>query len=226
MDEMLGGLTVQARRSRLFRLRTLVAHASSPALKQEMLEGLTDADIRRMPPFPFPERLFPAGTFPSGMRFSSDFKLPPSVEELLEQNGPEALHALFAAAGSGTSARHRAAHQGAADAGSDSRTDSGSSDWHTDDEQSDTDDDVVTHVRCDKMRGYACVCMSTDKYQPVLAATRRAKLRSARAALPLHRVPTPRLGAAGSKPRAQASWVSCRNCCPAHPSYGRIADLA
>ena len=118
-----------------------------------MLEGLTDADIRSMPPFPFPERLFPAGTFPSGMRFSADFKLPPSVEELLEQSGPEAVHALFAAAGRSTSSRRTAAYQGGADAndGSESRSGSSSSDWHTDDEESDRDSDD-SQFRCDELR--------------------------------------------------------------------------
>jgi hypothetical protein len=110
-----------------------------------MLEGLSNADIRRMPPFPFPERLFPAGTFPSGMRFSADFKLPPSVEELLEQSGPEALHALFAAASPGSSFR---ANQGDTAAGS------GSSDWHTD---IDSDSDTDSHVRCVRSRQQSCV---------------------------------------------------------------------
>lgn len=103
-----------------------------------MLEDLSNADIRRMPPFPFPERLFPAGTFPSGMRFSADFKLPPSVEELLELSGPEALHALFAAASPGSSSRRKAAYQG------DTAASSGS-DWHTD---VDSDSDTDSHVRC------------------------------------------------------------------------------
>lgn len=114
---------------------------------------MSNADIRRMPPFPFPERLFPAGTFPSGMRFSADFKLPPSVEELLEQSGPEALHALFAAASPGSSFR---ANQGdtAAGSGSDGLTGSGSSDWHTD---VDSDSDTDSHVRCVRSRQQSCV---------------------------------------------------------------------
>jgi hypothetical protein len=118
-----------------------------------MLEGLSNADIRRMPPFPFPERLFPAGTFPSGMRFSADFKLPPSVEELLEQSGPEALHALFAAASPGSSSR---ANQGdtAAGSGSDGFSGSGSSDWHTD---VNSDSDTDSHVRCVRSRQQSCV---------------------------------------------------------------------
>ena len=138
MDEMLGGLTVQACLCRVDFVRRMLLMLPGT---QEMLDGLTDADIRRMPPFPFPERLFPAGTFPSGMRFSADFKLPPSVEELLEQSGPEALHALFAA---GNSSGHRAAYE---DNGSDSFDDSGSSDWHTDDEES----SFVSHIRCDEL---------------------------------------------------------------------------
>jgi hypothetical protein len=31
---------------------------------EELFEGMTAADVRSMPPFPFPERLFPRGTFP------------------------------------------------------------------------------------------------------------------------------------------------------------------
>jgi hypothetical protein len=120
-----------------------------------MLEGLSDADIRRMPPFPFPERLFPAGTFPSGMSFSADFMLPPSVEELLEQSGPEALHALLAAASPGSSSRRKAAYHGdtAAGSGSDAFTGSGS-DWHTD---VDSDSDADSHGRCVRNRQHLSV---------------------------------------------------------------------
>ena len=62
MGEMLGGLPISA-----------------------MLAGIDEDEIAAMPPFPFPEKLFPPGTFPKGMRFSSDFNLPPAVEEMLEK---------------------------------------------------------------------------------------------------------------------------------------------
>ena len=62
MGEMLGGLSIG-----------------------EMLAGLDEDDVAAMPPFPFPEKLFPPGTFPKGMRFSSDFNLPPAVQEMLEK---------------------------------------------------------------------------------------------------------------------------------------------
>ena len=58
---------------------------------QDMLEGLEEEDLRHMPPFPFPEKLFPPGTFPKGMRFSTEFNLPPSVEEALENGDPNVL---------------------------------------------------------------------------------------------------------------------------------------
>ena len=51
-----------------------------------------------MPPFPFPKELFPPGTFPPGMKFSTDFHMPPAVEELLESGGPDALAAMMAGA--------------------------------------------------------------------------------------------------------------------------------
>ena len=62
-----------------------------------------------MPPFPFPKELFPPGTFPPGMKFSTDFHMPPAVEELLESGGPDALAAMMAAADApaGTSSRLR-----------------------------------------------------------------------------------------------------------------------
>ena len=112
-----------------------------------MLEGMSGADIRRMPPFPFPERLFPAGTFPRGMRFSADFKLPPSVEELLERSGPEALHALFAG-GPGASTRDGGAFERNGTGSESEGTGSDSSDWHTD-EAGDSDDGsaYVRYVR-------------------------------------------------------------------------------
>jgi hypothetical protein len=45
----------------------------------EMFEGMSEEDIADMPPFPFPEKLFPPGTFPNGMKFSSEYNLPPQV---------------------------------------------------------------------------------------------------------------------------------------------------
>ena len=106
-----------------------------------MLEGLTTEDVRSMPPFPFPERLFPAGTFPAGMRFSAEFKLPPAVEELLEQSGPEALQALLPSTGVAKAAPREAAFGASAAASENSEPFSGgdSSGWHTDDGVSDTD---------------------------------------------------------------------------------------
>ena len=41
--------------------------------------GMSAGDLKDMPPFPFPEKLFPPGTFPAGMRFSDEFNLPPQV---------------------------------------------------------------------------------------------------------------------------------------------------
>jgi hypothetical protein len=66
-----------------------------------LLGGLEEEDLAHMPPFPFPKELFPPGTFPEGMKFSTDFHMPPAVEELLEQGGPEALGAMFGAGGGG-----------------------------------------------------------------------------------------------------------------------------
>ena len=52
----------------------------------EMVAGMSAAEIRRMPPFPFPKELFPPGTFPEGMRFSCDglADLPPSMLKAIE----------------------------------------------------------------------------------------------------------------------------------------------
>jgi hypothetical protein len=65
-----------------------------------MLSGLSKRDIAAMPPFPFPKELFPAGTFPEGMRFSREGLegVPPSVEALLGAGDGAALGAMFAAA--------------------------------------------------------------------------------------------------------------------------------
>ena len=60
----------------------------------EMLEGLDSRSMSNMPPFPFPEVLFPENTFPAGMKFAKDFHVPPAVSELLENEGPEALQDL------------------------------------------------------------------------------------------------------------------------------------
>ena len=61
---------------------------------EEMLDGLGAADLKSMPPFPFPALLFSPGTFPDGMRFAEDFHVPPSVTELIESQGTEALQKL------------------------------------------------------------------------------------------------------------------------------------
>ena len=192
-----------------------------------MLDGLTEADIRRMPPFPFPERLFPAGTFPSGMRFSADFKLPPSVEELLEQSGPEALHALAAAAGNST--RCGAAFERNTSGGSDSATDSDSNGWHTDEDASDTDDCIGSlnkYVNCTaahqgtlRPNGFALFAETNTALESYQAALARGQARLAGfpeslaqastrdkglATLPPHRL-APHPGAAGLKLRGQAT---------------------
>lgn len=61
LDELLGGLTLQARPQSGRRHQHGLTH---PVLSQELVGGLSRAEARRMPPFPFPERLFPPGTFP------------------------------------------------------------------------------------------------------------------------------------------------------------------
>eukprot|EP00854_Cymbomonas_tetramitiformis_P002506 gene2506-3252_t len=91
MCEMLGGMSIE-----------------------DMLEGMNDGDVEDMPPFPFPEKLFPAGTFPKGMKFSTEFKLPPQVEEALDK-GETDLAALF----------EKSKRNVAARAGSDSDDDGG-----------------------------------------------------------------------------------------------------
>ena len=52
---------------------------------KEMTAGLSRQELAAMPPFPFPKELFPPGTFPEGMTFSSDGleNLPPQVEAML-----------------------------------------------------------------------------------------------------------------------------------------------
>ena len=52
---------------------------------RSMVAGLSEDDLRAMPPFPFPKELFPEGTFPEGMRFSSEGlgTVPPAVAEML-----------------------------------------------------------------------------------------------------------------------------------------------
>eukprot|EP00191_Tetraselmis_sp_GSL018_P023532 CAMPEP_0177624730 /NCGR_PEP_ID=MMETSP0419_2-20121207/29666_1 /TAXON_ID=582737 /ORGANISM="Tetraselmis sp., Strain GSL018" /LENGTH=281 /DNA_ID=CAMNT_0019125517 /DNA_START=94 /DNA_END=936 /DNA_ORIENTATION=- len=76
MQEMLGGVSIK-----------------------EMLRGLSKGDLEEMPPFPFPKELFPPGTFPEGLRFSSEglAGLPPSVEEALASGEPGALGEMFGA---------------------------------------------------------------------------------------------------------------------------------
>ena len=53
----------------------------------DMVAGMPPAEIASMPPFPFPRELFPEGTFPPGMRFSSDGmgELPPSMVRAMEE---------------------------------------------------------------------------------------------------------------------------------------------
>ena len=53
----------------------------------DMLDGMSEREIASMPPFPFPKELFPEGTFPKGMRFSSEglSELPPSMLRAMEE---------------------------------------------------------------------------------------------------------------------------------------------
>ena len=53
----------------------------------DMVRSMSPAEIAAMPPFPFPRELFPEGTFPPGMRFSSDglADLPPSMQRAMEE---------------------------------------------------------------------------------------------------------------------------------------------
>ena len=53
----------------------------------DLVAGMSAAEIKAMPPFPFPKELFPEGTFPPGMRFSCDglAELPPSMMRALEE---------------------------------------------------------------------------------------------------------------------------------------------
>ncbi|PNH12507.1 DnaJ subfamily B member 11 [Tetrabaena socialis] len=64
---------------------------------REMLSCFTPRELARLPPFPFPKELFPAGTFPPGLRFSSKGLkgMPPQLEAMI-QNGD--LASLFSAA--------------------------------------------------------------------------------------------------------------------------------
>lgn len=58
-------------------------------------------ELEAMPPFPFPKELFPPGTFPEGLRFSSEGlgNLPPAIEALLSgESGDVDMAALFEAA--------------------------------------------------------------------------------------------------------------------------------
>ena len=64
---------------------------------KEMLEGMSEEEIRVMPPFPFPRELFPKGTFPPGLRCSSEGLkgVPPSVSSVLRSSRPERLGEMF-----------------------------------------------------------------------------------------------------------------------------------
>ena len=47
----------------------------SAALGEPLLQSLTTMtvdELKALPPFPFPQELFPPGTFPPGLRFSSE----------------------------------------------------------------------------------------------------------------------------------------------------------
>ena len=68
---------------------------------RDMVAGMSRAELAAMPPFPFPKELFPAGTFPEGLRFSRDGLqgVPPAVEALLESENAAELGKMFAAAG-------------------------------------------------------------------------------------------------------------------------------
>ena len=63
----------------------------------EMVEGMSEAELAEMPPFPFPKELFPKGTFPPGMRFTSEglSNLPPSMLSALEDGVPPDLADMF-----------------------------------------------------------------------------------------------------------------------------------
>ena len=67
---------------------------------REMLEGMTDEEVETMPPFPFPRELFPPGTFPEGLRCSSEGLkgVPPSVSAILKSDRPERLGEMYEAA--------------------------------------------------------------------------------------------------------------------------------
>jgi hypothetical protein len=94
------------------------------------------------------------------MRFSSEFNLPPAVEELLETGGQEALQALLASVGgSGGGRAHRPARfassaRASADAaggdgsGESSASGSDSSGWWTDEESGSDGAPDAPAVRC------------------------------------------------------------------------------
>ena len=66
---------------------------------QSMFQGLSKRELAAMPPFPFPQELFPANTFPEGVRFSREGLqgVPPAVEALLGAGEGAALGAMFSA---------------------------------------------------------------------------------------------------------------------------------
>jgi Ankyrin repeats (many copies) len=83
------------------RYSTSTSHALlKRATLQAMLKGMTTSELVAMPPFPFPEELLPAGTFPPGVRFSWEGLrgVPPSVKALLGAGDGAALGAMYAEA--------------------------------------------------------------------------------------------------------------------------------
>ena len=69
----------------------------------EMVAGMSPAEIKMMPPFPFPKELFPPGTFPPGMRFSCEglADLPPSMMRAMEEGDMEGMFGEMMGGGGG-----------------------------------------------------------------------------------------------------------------------------
>lgn len=66
---------------------------------------MSQEELADMPPFPFPKELFPPGTFPEGLRFSSEGlgDLPPAIEAFMAGDNNEIdVAALFEAAADDT----------------------------------------------------------------------------------------------------------------------------
>ena len=83
---------------KMFR-ETMVELMAGVSIK-EMLGGMSEEEIRMMPPFPFPKELFPRDTFPPGLRCNSEGLkgIPPSVSAILKSDNPERLGEMFEAA--------------------------------------------------------------------------------------------------------------------------------